>query len=176
MSLDRRQSQRLSPHRCRTDCRRNWHCRAQQSLPPNHLRRSNVLSVRTHNWGLEPGLFGSASPISLCHDLAAGDVVIAASPRNPRHIICKRVLGLEGDTVRVPVTSRDDARTVKARTRVSVRPTQLADRAPAVRGLHESLPSALRYDHGRVDIIVTETVVPKQVHLQCRAIYDVYGD
>ncbi len=50
----------------------------------------------------------------------AGDVVIAASPRNPRHIVCKRVLGLEGDTVRVPVTSRDDARTVKVRFCVSV--------------------------------------------------------
>jgi len=49
----------------------------------------------------------------------AGDVVIAASPRNPRHIICKRVLGLEGDTVCVPVTSRDDARTVKACSHVS---------------------------------------------------------
>ena len=42
--------------------------------------------------------------------------MIAASPRNPRHIICKRVLGLEGDTVCVPVTSREDARIVKART------------------------------------------------------------
>ena len=42
--------------------------------------------------------------------------MIAASPRNPRHIICKRVLGLEGDTVRVPVASSHGARTVTART------------------------------------------------------------
>jgi hypothetical protein len=47
-------------------------------------------------------------------------VVIAASPRNPRHIICKRVLGLEGDTIRVPVASAHGARTVTARTVISV--------------------------------------------------------
>ena len=30
-----------------------------------------------------------------------GDVVVAASPTNPRHAVCKRVRGLPGDTVAV---------------------------------------------------------------------------
>lgn len=30
--------------------------------------------------------------------VAAGDVVLARSVQNPRHMVCKRVLGLEGDT------------------------------------------------------------------------------
>ena len=30
--------------------------------------------------------------------LAVGDVVIARSVQNPRHVICKRLLGMEGDT------------------------------------------------------------------------------
>lgn len=34
----------------------------------------------------------------------AGDVVMSRSPRNPKHIVCKRVLGLAGDTVHVPRT------------------------------------------------------------------------
>jgi len=29
-----------------------------------------------------------------------GDVVVATSPSNPRHTVCKRVLGMQGDTVR----------------------------------------------------------------------------
>jgi signal peptidase I len=31
-----------------------------------------------------------------------GDVVIARSVQNPRHVVCKRVLGMEGDYVEVP--------------------------------------------------------------------------
>ena len=38
--------------------------------------------------------------------LAAGDVVIAVSKQNPKHTICKRVLGLEGDDVLVKQSSR----------------------------------------------------------------------
>ncbi len=30
--------------------------------------------------------------------VAVGDVVLARSAQNPRHMVCKRVLGLEGDT------------------------------------------------------------------------------
>ena len=30
--------------------------------------------------------------------VAPGDVVLARSAQNPRHMVCKRVLGLEGDT------------------------------------------------------------------------------
>lgn len=37
---------------------------------------------------------------------AAGDVVIARSVQNPRHVVCKRVLGLEGDTVTIPSSTR----------------------------------------------------------------------
>lgn len=43
-----------------------------------------------------------------------GDVVTAYSVQNPRHIVCKRVLGLEGDTIKVPWSSTNGpARTVK---------------------------------------------------------------
>ena len=30
--------------------------------------------------------------------IQAGDVVLSRSMQNPRHMVCKRVLGLEGDT------------------------------------------------------------------------------
>jgi len=33
--------------------------------------------------------------------LHVGDVVVARSVQNPRHIVCKRILGLEGDLVQV---------------------------------------------------------------------------
>ena len=36
------------------------------------------------------------------HRLQVGDVVIARSVQNPRHVVCKRVLGMEGDVVFVP--------------------------------------------------------------------------
>ena len=43
-----------------------------------------------------------------------GDVVVARSPTNPRLIVCKRVLGLEGDRVKVvPTAPLDVARTIK---------------------------------------------------------------
>ena len=54
--------------------------------------------------------------MSLVHNLTTipGDVVTAHSVQNPRHIVCKRVLGLEGDTVKVPWSSTNGpARTVK---------------------------------------------------------------
>ena len=35
-----------------------------------------------------------------------GDVVIARSVQNPRHIVCKRILGLEGDDVDVKSPTR----------------------------------------------------------------------
>ncbi|GAB4821340.1 hypothetical protein N2152v2_008386 [Parachlorella kessleri] len=38
--------------------------------------------------------------------MPAGDVVIARSVQNPRHVVCKRVLGLEGDVVNIPSSSR----------------------------------------------------------------------
>lgn len=45
--------------------------------------------------------------ISVTADLIkVGDVVIARSVQNPRHIVCKRVLGLEGDTVAVQPPNR----------------------------------------------------------------------
>ena len=48
------------------------------------------------------------------HKTCTGDVVTAHSVQNPRHIVCKRVLGLEGDTVKVPWSSTNGpARTVK---------------------------------------------------------------
>lgn len=34
-----------------------------------------------------------------------GDVVMSRSPRNPKHIVCKRVLGMAGDTVHVSRTA-----------------------------------------------------------------------
>lgn len=44
----------------------------------------------------------------------AGDVVTAYSVQNPKHVVCKRVLGLEGDTIKVPWSSTNGpARTVK---------------------------------------------------------------
>ena len=39
------------------------------------------------------------------HHLQVGDVVTARSVQNPRHIVCKRVLGMEGDVVLLPQTS-----------------------------------------------------------------------
>lgn len=46
--------------------------------------------------------------------IKVGDVVTAYSVQNPRHIVCKRVLGLEGDTIKVPWSSTNGpARTVK---------------------------------------------------------------
>ena len=38
--------------------------------------------------------------------MPAGDVVIARSVQNPRHVVCKRVLGLEGDVVNIPSSTR----------------------------------------------------------------------
>lgn len=38
--------------------------------------------------------------------IAVGDVVIARSVQNPRHTVCKRVLGLEGDEVDVHPPNR----------------------------------------------------------------------
>lgn len=47
-------------------------------------------------------------------DKLAGDVITAYSVQNPRHVVCKRVLGLEGDVIRVPWSSTNGpARTVK---------------------------------------------------------------
>lgn len=47
-----------------------------------------------------------------------GDVVMARSPVNPRVMVCKRVLGLEGDRVTVlPTTSRGQIRHVMVSTR-----------------------------------------------------------
>ena len=44
----------------------------------------------------------------------AGDIVLARSVQNPRQIVCKRVLGLEGDEVRVhQSTQLGPSRTVK---------------------------------------------------------------
>lgn len=42
-----------------------------------------------------------------------GDVVMSKSPRNPKHVVCKRVLGLEGDVVYVSRTSQRGPRYVK---------------------------------------------------------------
>lgn len=45
-----------------------------------------------------------------------GDVVMARSPANPRLVVCKRVLGLEGDSVTVlPTSSRGHIRQVVVR-------------------------------------------------------------
>ncbi|KAK9807296.1 hypothetical protein WJX73_009528 [Symbiochloris irregularis] len=46
--------------------------------------------------------------------IQAGDVVIARSPQNPGNLVCKRVLGLEGDFVKVAAsTYLGPARTVQ---------------------------------------------------------------
>jgi hypothetical protein len=46
----------------------------------------------------------------------AGDIVLAKSVQNPRQIVCKRVLGLEGDEVKVhQSTQLGPSRTVMAR-------------------------------------------------------------
>jgi signal peptidase I len=45
--------------------------------------------------------------------LKPGDVVTAVSVRNPHLIICKRILGMEGDKIRVPPpTKRETAKYV----------------------------------------------------------------
>ena len=48
--------------------------------------------------------------------VTAGDVVVAYSPQNPRHVVCKRVLGLPGDEVTVSRTSRSAPRTAQVGT------------------------------------------------------------
>lgn len=40
------------------------------------------------------------------HNIKVGDVVVARSAQNPRHVVCKRVLGLEGDVVRIPSSQK----------------------------------------------------------------------
>eukprot|EP00897_Mesotaenium_endlicherianum_P007783 jgi/Mesen1/7032/ME000366S06242 len=46
--------------------------------------------------------------------LQAGDVVVAKSPTNPRLMVCKRLLGLEGDSITVlPVHASDRVRHVR---------------------------------------------------------------
>ena len=40
------------------------------------------------------------------HRIRVGDVVVAKSMSNPRHVVCKRVLGLAGDTVTIPSSSK----------------------------------------------------------------------
>ena len=58
---------------------------------------------------------------------ATGDVVIAYSPQNPRHVVCKRVLGLPGDRVAVPRTARDAPRSlVVSKTEASCSPEALS--------------------------------------------------
>jgi hypothetical protein len=48
--------------------------------------------------------------------IRAGDVVMARSPVNPRVMVCKRVLGLEGDRVTVhPTSSRGQIRHIQVR-------------------------------------------------------------
>lgn len=55
----------------------------------------------------------------LAERVAVGDVVVARSVQNPRHSVCKRVLGLEGDTVVIPHSTRWGAgRTVTVRAEV----------------------------------------------------------
>lgn len=41
----------------------------------------------------------------LSNNLKVGDVVTARSVQNPRHMVCKRVLGMEGDTVLIQPTT-----------------------------------------------------------------------
>lgn len=53
-------------------------------------------------------MFGNDSCWIVCQLVLAvlsGDVVIARSPQNPRHLVCKRVLGLQGDSVKVAATT-----------------------------------------------------------------------
>eukprot|EP00887_Chlorella_sp_A99_P007003 scaffold2.g7003.t1 len=38
--------------------------------------------------------------------IKVGDVVVAKSMQNPRHVVCKRVLGLAGDAVTIPSSSK----------------------------------------------------------------------
>ena len=52
----------------------------------------------------------------LAERIEVGDVVVARSVQNPRHNVCKRVLGLEGDRVVIPHSKRWGAgRTVTVR-------------------------------------------------------------
>ena len=39
--------------------------------------------------------------------------MVAYSPQNPRHVVCKRVLGLPGDEVTVSRTARSASRTTQ---------------------------------------------------------------
>ena len=41
-----------------------------------------------------------------------GDVVVSKSPTNPRHTVCKRVLGMGGDIISVPTTGAMGGRKV----------------------------------------------------------------
>ncbi len=48
--------------------------------------------------------------------IKVGDVVIARSVQNPRHVVCKRVLGMEGDYVEVaPPIQAGSSRRIKVR-------------------------------------------------------------
>lgn len=52
--------------------------------------------------------------------LQVGDVVIARSVQNPKHIVCKRIRGLEGDLVEIQGSSYLPDRIVKVRFRICV--------------------------------------------------------
>ncbi|CAL8470873.1 g10415 [Coccomyxa elongata] len=70
------------------------------SMLPTFNTRGDVLLLEhiTTTWG----------------NVRVGDVVLARSMQNPKQIVCKRVLGLEGDEVRVaPSTQLGEGRIVK---------------------------------------------------------------
>ena len=98
--------------------------------------------------------------------------MIAASPRNPRHIICKRVLGLEGDVIRVPVTSRDDARTVKASASMSILSYAPALNAAATQPYVTLAQSCIQACGcaSRSFVVLERTVVNKSTTLTCSAV------
>ena len=53
-------------------------------------------------------------PVAIQAKTFAGDVITAYSVQNPKHVVCKRVLGLEGSVIKVPWSSTNGpARTVK---------------------------------------------------------------
>ena len=71
---------------------------------------------------LMPAVLEAPSPApghleALTHNfsLYAGDIVIVRSPQNPRHLVCKRVHGLQGDNIRIPSSYLGPSKTVEVR-------------------------------------------------------------
>lgn len=74
--------------------------------------------------------FNSAGDIILVEHLSVrngrlrvGDVIIARSVQNPRHVVCKRIRGLEGDVLMIPGSATMESRVVQVGFRHGLRTT-----------------------------------------------------